>query len=368
MWWIGLFFCVYVLVLTTLLFSIVNIQIIPSYTSSSQKQFSIIVACRNEATHLPSLFSSFEKLRYSIENFEIILVDDHSNDDSVAIVNEFTTQFKNLRLLQLPLGKTGKKAALQWAIAEAKYPNILTTDSDCIVPVNWLEAFSNKLEQTNADVILGGVLLKKSKSFLSLFQYYDMLSLQAVSFGLANLNKPSLCNGANFCYSKSAFMQVNGFEGNEHLASGDDVLLLQKFIKSSLHIDYLIQNIVITYAIENKQSFIQQRKRWFYKTRYTSSKIQVFLGLLFLVINALFVGLASLSLFSSYYAVIFFSCFSVKLSIDFLLTFGMAKKVNAPFFIHEFIIASILYPFAVVFFLGYLTNSNIKWKDRKYPT
>lgn len=366
MWWFGFLFLIYVLVLASLLFSIININAENSTCKSSQKQFSIIVPFRNETEHLPSLIKSFKDLNYAKEDYEIILVNDHSDDNSVFTTKSFVTQNKHVHLIHLPIGVEGKKAALQKGISASQFKYIVTTDADCCVPACWLKVFASRLKQTKADVIIGSVQLFQSNSFLGTFQYYDTMALQAITFGLANLQKPILCNGANFCYSKAAFLSVSGFEGNEDQPSGDDILLLQKFTKASLSIDYVLHNTVYTYAEEMWKPFVQQRKRWFYKTRYSSSRTQLLLAILFLTINFLWLILAVITILNWAYASIFISCLCAKLGIDFLLTFEMSKKMKTGFCIREFLIANLLYPFAVMFFTVYLTNSNITWKNRNF--
>lgn len=369
MWLLGFIFLIYLVVLSLMLFSIVNSTAAPSNAASNQKTFSILIAFRNEEAQLPALLKSLIQIKYPPSKFEIIFINDHAQDASADLIEEQTNKHTFIQLLHLPLHLKGKKAALQYGINRAKHEFIITTDADCVVPSNWLAAYEAQLLQTQADVLLGPVVIIEGKSLLSTFQYYDMLALQAISLGLVNLNTPRLCNGANFCYSKAAFIEVDGFEGHQHQPSGDDVLLLEKFVAASYRIDYVLEDAVVyTLAVDKFSDFIQQRKRWFYKTKRTKSKIQLVLGGLFLSINLSIVVLAILAAFYSKVLSIFIFCFLIKLSIDFLLTFGMAKKLNTPFCVRKFIASNLVYPFAVVLFFGYLTNSKILWKGRKYRT
>ena len=78
------------------------------------------------------------------------------------------------------------------------------------------------------EMVASGVCYVPKKDFLSAFQNLDFLSLQGATIGSFGINQPFMCNGANFAYSKQFFKELNGFQGNETIASGDDVFLLQR--------------------------------------------------------------------------------------------------------------------------------------------
>lgn len=370
MWFFIFLFLTYLLVMSILLFSLLTIQSKAVSKLKPTKQFSIIVAFRNEETHLTGLINSFKKLQYPKDNFEIIFVNDHSSDASVEIVCQFENVFNNVQVLQLPEEFKGKKAALQMGISQAKFEYIITTDADCQVPEKWLLSYHRKLIDDQNEVLIGSVGITNTKVFLSRFQHYDVMALQAVGFSLANLGKPVLCNGANFCYRKEAFFQVNGFQGNESQPSGDDVLLLQKFVQKKFNIGFVLHcdNLVLTQAVPKLKLYIQQRKRWFYKTKYSSSLLQKGLGVFWLVINLSVLVLIALTFLKTIHLNYVLVLLLVKLCIDFLLTFEMTKKVKLPFRFFDFVLANLFYPFGIAIFIGFLTNSKIQWKERAYPT
>ncbi|GGE37618.1 glycosyl transferase [Psychroflexus planctonicus] len=370
MWFIGFIFLIYLLTLSVLLFSLMSIKSEETSSTHSAINFSIIVAFRNEENNLSNFVQSLKSIQYPTSQFEIILINDHSTDASVERIQAFVDANAHVQLLYLNQKQTGKKAALQVGIDAAQFNYIITTDADCFVPENWLYTYSKKIQQTNAAAIIGSVGVTHTKTFLTRFQYYDLMALQAVGFAFANLNKPILCNGANFCYQKAAFLKVNGFQGNEKQPSGDDVLLLQKFVAAHLKIDFLIHqdNLVLTKAISELTPFVQQRKRWFYKTRHTSSILQKAMGLLLLTTNFSLLGLLIWSIFDISHIINLIVLLIVKLTIDFFLTFELAKKAKLPFCFTDFMIANLFYPFGIAMFFSYLTNSRIKWKQREYQS
>ena len=201
-------------------------------------KFSVIIPFRNEAKSLPFLLKSIQDLNYPTSYFEIILVDDDSDDNSLEKINTFVKKLrqakcnfkitKNKRTSHSP-----KKDAINSAITIAKHNWVVTTDADCILPKYWLDSFDEFIQTNNTIAVAGPVKFTGLSSFFTRFQILDALSLQGVTIGSFGINKLFMCNGANFVYSKKAFEQVNGFDDNTAIASGDDVFLLQKFLKKN---------------------------------------------------------------------------------------------------------------------------------------
>ena len=111
-----------------------------------------------------------------------------------------------------------------------------------------------------------------TKNFLNYFQRLDFLSLQAATLGGFGQRHPFLCNGANLCYKKETFFNVNAFAGNHHIASGDDIFLLEKMIENKKNIQYIAsaEAMVFTHATKSWKALFLQRLRWASKT--TASK------------------------------------------------------------------------------------------------
>ena len=186
--------------------------------------FTIAVPFRNEAENLPQLLHSISLLDYPKELVEVILVDDSSEEVFSFQCSVFSLQIvKNERKTNSP-----KKDAINTAIAMAKNDWIITTDADCLVQKNWLKSIDNFIQTENKKMVAAGVSYLPKKGFLHDFQNLDFLSLQGVTIGSFGIEKPFMCNGANFAYEKTFFKALNGFEGNDEIASGDDVFLLQK--------------------------------------------------------------------------------------------------------------------------------------------
>ena len=198
--------------------------------NTSGTTFSILIPFRNEDLKLPQLISSLNAVNYPKHLFEIIFIDDQSTDGSSKLVEKAmsTSQVSMKLIFNHNPGLSPKKEALKLGIEYAQHDWILTTDADCIVPQNWLLAYHSMIAKHSSKMIAGPVCYYPPKSFMEEFQVLDFISLQGITIGAFGIGLPLLCNGANLCYQKALYNELNGFEGNLHLSSGDDIFLLEK--------------------------------------------------------------------------------------------------------------------------------------------
>ena len=240
----------------------------------SRTKFTVVIPFRNEAENLEALLLSVSNLNYPKTHYEIILVNDDSTDTSIDAIESFLKKqkspLKNIRIIDnYRQSNSPKKDAITLAINNANYDWIITTDADCLLPSYWLDAFDEKIQTSDTVAIVGPVNLITTSSFLNRFQTLEILALQGVTLGSFGIRFPFMCNGANFCYKKSVFKDCNGFEGNNNIASGDDLFLLEKIHKQyKARVHYLKSEkaIVHTKGESNLNSLIQQRLRWASKT------------------------------------------------------------------------------------------------------
>jgi hypothetical protein len=216
-------------------------------------------------------------------------------------------------------------------------------------------------------MIAAAVKYQCENNFLHHFQQLDLASLQGATIGSFGINKGFMCNGANFAYTKSFFKKLNGFDGNDEIASGDDVFLLQKAIAQFPEkVGYLKaeNNIVITKPVNNWKSLFYQRVRWASKTSSYQSKFGKGLGLVVFGGNVgLLVAVCGL-LFGkgNFYMLLFLLL--VKFSADFVLINKTNKFLKNK--THYFLISSLLYPFFSVSVALYAAFGKYEWKGRKF--
>src|SRR5436189_2518985 len=184
----------------------------------SSIKISVIIPARNEEENIGKLLTSLEKQSYPPHLFEIIVVDDHSADNTVDVVNGYS--FAKLIRLEFDNINSYKKKAIETGIAAASGDLIVTTDADCIVPVNWLKTIGSFKEETNTVFIAAPVVLENESNLLQTFQALDFLVLQGITAASVQKRFHNMCNGANLAYEKKAFFEVNGFAGIDHIASG----------------------------------------------------------------------------------------------------------------------------------------------------
>ena len=257
-------------------------------------KFSIVIPARNEAANIEACIAGILAQNYPTQLFEVIVIDDFSEDETANIVASLALQHNNVRLLRLQDFTKDeniiayKKRAIEIAIEQAHHPWIVTTDADCHFTNNWLASYDAYLQEHNCVMVAAPVSYKNTGSFLSIFQVLDFISLQGITAAAVASGSHTLCNGANLCYSKEAFESVGKFSGIDHLPSGDDMLLMHKMKRSYPgKIGYLYaQDAVVTTAPSATLGlFIQQRIRWASKALGYQDKIIFWILLLVYLVN-----------------------------------------------------------------------------------
>ncbi len=362
----GLFaiLAIYVVSIALLVYGFFKVRRYQKTDLEPKTSFTIIVPFRNEKENLPMLLESFSTLNYPKNLLKVILVDD--NSDEKFHISHFTfdvSQIDNIRVSNSP-----KKDAITTAMHHVKTNWVITTDADCIVPENWLLTFDNYIQENKVSMLAGAVTYKCENSFLDHFQQLDLMSLQGATIGSFGLNKGFMCNGANFAYTKSMFESLNGFEGNDKIASGDDVFLLQKAIeKFPNQVHYLKADaaIVTTKPTENWKALFHQRVRWAAKTSSYKSTFGKFLGLIVFFGNLSFVIGFFLLLFGVWpYPIFVIFAFS-KFLIDFVLL-SITNQFLAKVRIKSLLLSSLLYPFFSSAVALYSLSGSYEWKDRRF--
>lgn len=361
---VGFYFIlfIYVLFIGTFIYGFSKMK--SKFSDNKPKtSFSIVIPFRNEAENLPNLLASLSFLDYPKELLEVILVDDESSDGyKVASYGFRVLTVENNRKSNSP-----KKDAINTAVAMAKNDWIITTDADCMVRSNWLKIIDSYIQTENKRMVALGVQLISKKGFLYEFQNLDFLSLQGVTIGSFGIEKPFMCNGANFAYEKSFFKELKGFEGNSEIASGDDVFLLQKAIQYEPQSVGFCKNVlsaVYTKSESSWKALFFQRVRWASKSGgyldwfSKSLALVVFFTNLSLVIGC---WLSVVGLLRYEHLLL---CFGMKLLVDFISILQSADFFNQRF--RYFLISSLIYPFFTSGVGLYSLFGKYTWKGRRF--
>ncbi|MBK7406852.1 MAG: glycosyltransferase [Saprospirales bacterium] len=241
----------------------------PSHSSPPETRVSVVVPVRNEEAHLERCLTSLLQQDYPPSFLEIIVVDDFSTDNTVAIASEFAG--RGVRLLRMEeltpggAGRSSKKKALQVGIQASKGALIATFDGDSWAPPAWLSTMVAYYEHHHPVLLAGPVGFTENGSLLEQFQALDMCGMTSIS--AAGLFKGwfHLGNGTNLLYERDAFLEIGGFEGADHLASGDDVFTMQKMAKAFPgRLAYVKSGeaLVWTEPVSSWKAFWDQRLRW----------------------------------------------------------------------------------------------------------
>ena len=362
---------VYTFFIGQLIYGFSKVKAFKSSPIPPKTAFSIVVTFRNEEKNLPKLLNSLSKLNYPKELIQIIMVDDFSKDQSERIYNNWrmqnesidTTLLENLRLSNSP-----KKDAIGRAIPIAKHDWVITTDADCTVDKNWLSTVDNYIQNHSVEMIVGTVVYKTKNNWFHHFQQLDLMSLQATTMGSVGLGKPFMCNGANFAYTKKLFNQLDGFNGNNKMASGDDVFLLQKATKKHLDKIHYLKNsnaFVKTKPENDLYKLFMQRVRWASKTTGYSSLYAKFLAIIVLAMNLCLVVGCVLLLIGYFNWKILLGMFLIKYCLDYILLFKANNYLRkGKFFLP--LASSILYPFYASLVGIYSLFGSFSWKGRTF--
>jgi cellulose synthase/poly-beta-1,6-N-acetylglucosamine synthase-like glycosyltransferase len=325
-------------------------------------KLTVIIPVRNEANNILKLLQDIDNQDYPVENFEVIIANDGSTDETEQIVLAFQEKAKySLKLLNIfnDNESSPKKRAIKKSIEISSGELIITTDGDCRVLAFWLSSIQQFYVENEVKLISSPVTFTDEKNFWNTAQIIEFASLIGSGACAMFLKKPNMCNGANIAYTRQVFEEVGGFSGNEHLASGDDEFLMHKISekypdKVSFNLDK--KATVSTTSQVDLQHFYQQRRRWASKWKYYKDwKVSAL---------AIFIFAVNLSVIVCYFT----------LNLNFLLLKFSAEFIFLSLVIHflghrnkiKYIpLIQLIYPFYVVFFGLIAQGKGYNWKGRK---
>ena len=303
-------------------------------TKPPKTQVSVLIPFKNEAKNLSTLLKSLHKQDYPSCLVEYLFVNDHSDDESENLLNEY-------RVLQSE--GNGKKAALITGLARAKGELIITLDADCSLADNWLQTLVNYFENEQADFIICPVKIAPFSTLWEKLQAVEFQSLAASTGGAALGGMPIMCNGANLAF-RTALAQAGDDIFKEKYTSGDDMFLLEHAKKSKAKIAYLKhRSAIASTSPVSWTKFWQQRTRWTSKSGgYTDAGI-IFFGLIVLLANFSLLVLPFVSF--SY----FFLAFAMKVLVDFLILLVSSSFFKTSKVLWFYFLIVPFYPFYVLF-------------------
>ena len=330
--------------------------------------FSVLIAVRNESAAIETLLNSLLQQNYPSANFEVIVVDDHSDDETKLIVQQFIERNNAHHFRLINANSNGKKAALRQALAMAEGKYIAVTDGDCVLKPDWLLAYANYFQESEAKLLLAPVLLQPANTLMEKLQLVEFMSLMGSTGGAAALGFPVMGNGANMAYERQAALKVEKHRTDGKLSSGDDVFLMEAMRRcyGQNAVKFVRQEaaIVTSAPQPDLKSFFTQRMRWVSKNRHYKSA--------FIVLPALVVLGFNLSLF----LMLFFSIFYPFTGLFFILFLGLKILIDMPLlnatanFFHQRKLLYLAVPLAFIYPIYVVISGvggllfKVKWKGR----
>ncbi len=225
---------------------------------------SVVIAAYNDAENLDANLPYI--LQQEHERFEVIVVNDHSADETVEVVRRLQNTYSNLHLINLGARvwkKPGKKLALSLGIKKAQYEVILLTDADCYPSSNrWVATMEEPFANPETSFVISVSPYQKGKGFLSTVVRYETFITAFQYMGLGMAGMPYMGVGRNLAYRKSFFLANRGFGEHHYLAAGDDDLLVNK-LATSKNTDFILEPEGFTWSLPplSWREWFNQKKR-----------------------------------------------------------------------------------------------------------
>jgi cellulose synthase/poly-beta-1,6-N-acetylglucosamine synthase-like glycosyltransferase len=328
----------------------------------------VVVAARNEAANIRQCLLSLTQQSYEIERFEIIVVDDHSEDQTVSVADQIASGIVHPRITvlssEVESGQSGKSAAIALGIERAQGEIILCTDADCIVPKEWISSTIRCFEQSVV-FVAGPVNERATGSFISNMQSLEFLGLLTTGAGLIGSGSPIICNGANIAYRKSAFREVNGY--GENRSSCDDETLMQRMVKRNtgkVVFNFDRAATVTTSTPDTLIGFWNQRTRWaakrgHYEDKLVLARLLALYAFFLVVFLTALVGLLDTIIYLPLLVIL-----TIKVAAELIVLAKGARLFQQRVSVRHFLIAELLHvPYIVIAALvGQL--GALRWKNR----
>ena len=251
----------------------------PEKRRKSKKPVSVIVCAKNEEDNLKRFLPRL--LEQDYPDFEVIVVNDSSTDETELLLSELSSRYEQLRFTTIPFNEKflhGKKLAVTIGIKAAKHDFVLLTDADCYPASDqWLQKMGSHFTGKR-QIVLGYGKYERKKGFLnSLIRYETVFTaMQYLSFAIKGSAYMGV--GRNLAYEKKLFLKNKGFAKHYHIASGDDDLFVNETAtKENTAVEFSPESHTLSIPETTFRRWIKQKKRHLSAGKYytTSSRIRI---------------------------------------------------------------------------------------------
>jgi len=347
----------------TIIFTIGLNKTFPRIAEEEIPQISVIVAARNEEENILECLIALNNLEYPESKIEIIIVNDHSTDNTEKNINDFIKDKQKFKTIIPAKGEgnlRGKANAIDKAVKISKGEIILTTDADCSPNPQWAKTVASYFTKDVA--MISGYTTQHDKTLFEAMQSVDFVYLLSVAGGVMNLNKPMSCIGNNMSYRKSVYEEVGGYNSVKFSVTEDFALLMAIHKLNKYKIIHPVDKdlLVVSKPCKNVKSLFHQKKRW--GVGGLQSELAGFAVMASGWISHLCILFLPF-LFSS----TAFYIFLFKIMTDYFFIAPVYKKLNLKLNLKHFLVFEI-YFVIYVFLLPVivLTNKKVVWKGREF--
>jgi poly-beta-1,6-N-acetyl-D-glucosamine synthase len=327
-----------------------------------KQKISIVVAAKDEEKNVANLIDSLNKQNYNKDNYEVIIVDDSSTDNTFNLANELSTSYKNFSVIKAETKNLpGKKGALHKGIEKASYDHILITDADCIPQPDWIKKSSGKFSE-GYDFIFGAAPFYIENSYINNLSSFENLRSNILTFAAAIIGFPYSAAARNFGFKKSSFQEIKGYSNTTETLSGDDDLLLREAVKNKMQIGILTgkESFVYSKTKNTLREYLNQKARHTQTSLHYLPRHKLFLGFWHLL-NLFFLFSPILIFVDS----IFISLFLIKIITDVIVVSNLQKYFGYNFNPVKIFYLQIAYEiFLIINFVNSLLGRS-DWKDSK---
>lgn len=323
---------------------------------------SVIICAKNERENLLAFLPKYLTQKYP--NYEVIVVNDHSVDDTADVLKAFALQHKHLKVVTVPDNDRfygSKKFALTLGIKAAQYDRVLLTDADCKPTSDeWIEQMSKY--SGNNKIILGVGNYEKQKGLLNRLIRFETFytAQQYLSFALTKL--PYMGVGRNLAYHTELFFNNKGFASHQHILSGDDDLFINEVAtKKNTQIAIDERAHTVSDPKQTYKSWIRQKKRHFLSGSHYRFQHKFMLGLLQLS-QLLFIGLFFILILVVQPVYLVVGVFVFRYLLQMIIFRLSANKIGGK----DLVLASPFYELFFMVFNPFLVISNLLIKQAKW--
>lgn len=329
---------------------------IPGSSRAYDGVISVIVAARNEEHHIQNLLHDLADQQDN--RFEVIIVDDHSDDGTFEIVNQFGRAFSLIKNNGI-----GKKEALQTGISKASGDYILITDADCRVNADWVSEWRLAIS-SGKKLLFGPIKYESRDGIMYAAIRLEFILLAALGGSALNRRQALMANAANMCIHKASFYKVGAFKAVKNYPGGDDIFLVSAFYEHGLshEVGYYVKNglQVETSPAASAQEFYHQRIRWAGKWN-KSKKMLLWYPIVIVGWNLL---LVTTPLF--YYSKVVHLSLMASVLLELFIFLQILSFYKEKYLLWLYPIVKIFYPVYSIFFAVAVNFGSFSWKKRAY--